>query len=42
MVLFCPNECPGLHDVHSEAFVELYNRYESEGRARRTVKAREL
>ena len=40
--LFCPNECPGLHDVHSEAFVELYNRYESEGRARRTVKAREL
>lgn len=40
--LFCPNECPGLYDSHSNAFEELYTRYESEGRARKTVKAQEL
>lgn len=40
--LFCPNECHGLSDVHSEQFVELYKKYESEGRARKTVKARDL
>lgn len=40
--LFCPNEAPNLYDVHSEAFDELYTRYEAEGRQRRTIKAREL
>jgi len=40
--LFCPNECAGLHDVYGEEFNELYHKYESEGLARRTVKAREL
>jgi len=40
--LFCPNECPGLQDAHSDEFRELYLRYESEGRARRTVNAREV
>jgi ribonucleoside-diphosphate reductase alpha chain len=40
--LFCPDECPGLSDVHSEQFVELYKKYESEGKARKTVKARDL
>ena len=40
--LFCPNECPGLHDTYGEEFRELYNKYESSGQARRTVKAREL
>ena len=40
--LFCPNEAPGLQDVHSEAFEELYTRYETEGRARKTIKAQEL
>jgi ribonucleoside-diphosphate reductase alpha chain len=40
--LFCPNEAPGLADCHSEAFEELYIRYENEGRARRTVRAQEL
>ncbi|KAG5186569.1 ribonucleotide reductase [Tribonema minus] len=40
--LMCPNECPGLADVHSEAFVELYTRYEREGKARRTIRARQL
>jgi len=40
--LFCPNECPGLSDVYGSEFVELYTKYESSGKARRTVKAREL
>jgi ribonucleotide reductase alpha subunit len=40
--LFCPDECPGLSDVYGDKFVELYTKYESSGKARRTVKAREL
>ncbi|MBC7864608.1 MAG: ribonucleoside-diphosphate reductase subunit alpha, partial [Bacteroidia bacterium] len=40
--LFCPNEAPGLSDCHSEEFDKLYTRYETEGRARKTIKAREL
>ena len=40
--LFCPNECAGLADVHGDAFKELYTKYESEGRARKTVNARDL
>lgn len=40
--LFCPNEAPGLHDCHSEEFVALYEKYEEEGRQRKTVPAREL
>lgn len=40
--LFCPNEAPGLQDVHSEEFELLYEQYEREGRARRTIKAQEL
>ncbi|RWY57268.1 ribonucleoside-diphosphate reductase subunit alpha [Mucilaginibacter gilvus] len=40
--LFCPHEAPGLADCHSEAFEELYTRYEREGRARKTIKAQEL
>jgi ribonucleoside-diphosphate reductase alpha subunit len=40
--LFCPSEAPGLADVHSEAFEELYTRYEREGRGRKTVKAQKL
>ena len=40
--LMCPNECPGLYDVHSEEFDEKYLRYEAEGKGRKTVKAREL
>lgn len=40
--LFCPNECAGLYDVHGDAFKELYTKYESEGRARKTVNARDL
>ena len=40
--LMCPNECPGLPDSHSEAFEELYLKYESKGKGRKTLKAREL
>ena len=40
--LMCPNECPGLFDCHGKKFVNLYTKYESEGKGRRTVKAREV
>lgn len=40
--LFCPNECADLHDNYGDKFRELYLKYESEGLARRTVKARDL
>jgi ribonucleotide reductase alpha subunit len=40
--LFCPHECPGLSDVYGEDFVNLYTKYESEGKARKVVPAREL
>jgi ribonucleoside-diphosphate reductase alpha chain len=40
--LFCPNEAPGLYDVYGEKFEALYHQYEQEGRARKTVKARDL
>ena len=40
--LMCPNECPGMSDVHSEAFEKLYLKYEKENKGRRTIKAREL
>ena len=40
--LMCPNECPGLCDVHSEEFDALYTKYEAEGKGRKSIKAREL
>jgi ribonucleoside-diphosphate reductase alpha chain len=40
--LMCPHECPGLSDTHSAAFEELYTRYESEGKGRKTIKAQDL
>jgi len=40
--LMCPDECPGLSDVYGDEFKALYERYEAEGRARKTVKAQEL
>jgi len=40
--LFCPHEAPGLADCHGKEFEALYKRYETEGRARKTVKAQEL
>ena len=40
--LFCPNECPGLHEVWGDEFDALYAKYEAEGNARRTVPAQDL
>ena len=40
--LMCPHECPGLYDTYGEEFEKLYEKYESEGKGRRTIKAREL
>jgi ribonucleoside-diphosphate reductase alpha chain len=40
--LVCPHECPGLADVYGEQFKELYEKYESEGKMRKTVNARDL
>ena len=40
--LFCPNEAPGLHECHSKEFEDLYEKYEAEGRARKTIKAQDL
>ena len=39
---FCPNECPGLQDAYGEEFKELYESYEAQGLARKTVPAREV
>jgi ribonucleoside-diphosphate reductase alpha chain len=40
--LFCPNEAPGLSECFGEEFKKLYERYEAEGKARKTVKAQDL
>ena len=40
--LFCPSEAPGLSDVHSDAFRELYERYEREGKGRKQIEAQKL
>ena len=40
--LMCPHECPGLAEVYGNEFKELYERYESEGKGRKTIKARQL
>lgn len=40
--LFCPTKAPGLAKVHGQDFRALYTRYETEGRANKVVRAREL
>lgn len=40
--LMCPNECPELYDVYGDEFDALYESYESAGKGRKTIKAREL
>ena len=40
--LMCPNECKGLSDVYGDEFETLYTKYESEGRAHKSVPAREI
>jgi len=40
--LMCPDECPGLADVYDKEFNKLYESYESEGKGKVTVNARDL
>ena len=40
--LFCPNTCPGLSDVYGDEFVRLYEKYESENKALKTISAQSL
>ncbi|CAL1526814.1 unnamed protein product [Lymnaea stagnalis] len=40
--LMCPNECPGLADVWGEEFDKLYEKYESQGKGRKVIKAQKL
>jgi ribonucleoside-diphosphate reductase alpha chain len=40
--LFCPNEAPGLHLCYGGEFEALYHKYESEGKARKVIKAQDL
>jgi ribonucleoside-diphosphate reductase alpha chain len=40
--LLCPHECPGLSDVYGDKFKELYEKYEKDGKSRKTVNARDL
>ena len=40
--LFCPHESPGLADCYGAEFEKLYTKYETEGKARKTIKAQEL
>ncbi|UEG49245.1 ribonucleoside-diphosphate reductase subunit alpha [Ferruginibacter lapsinanis] len=40
--LFCPNEAKDLHTNHGKVFEALYEQYEAEGKAKKTVPARDL
>ena len=40
--LMCPKACSGLSDLYGDAFVSLYEKYESLGKVRKTVSARAL
>ena len=40
--LMCPDECPGLADCYGDQFVELYTKYEQEGKGKKTMPARDL
>lgn len=40
--LFCPSEAPGLHEVSGAEFETLYEKYEREGRARKSISAQKL
>jgi ribonucleoside-diphosphate reductase alpha chain len=40
--LFCPRECPKLVEICGEDFNQLYVKYETEGRAKKVISARQL
>jgi ribonucleoside-diphosphate reductase alpha chain len=40
--LMCPNECPELNETYGEEFRKIYLKYESQGKYKKIVKAREV
>ncbi|MFK8043946.1 MAG: ribonucleoside-diphosphate reductase subunit alpha [Crocinitomicaceae bacterium] len=40
--LMCPNECPGLSEAYGDEFEALYEKYEAEGKGRKTIKAQDI
>ena len=40
--LMSPDECPGLFEAYGDEFKALYEKYEREGRGRKTIKAQDL
>lgn len=40
--LMCPDECPGLSDCYGQEYVELYEKYEVEGKYRKQINAQDL
>jgi len=40
--IMSPDECPGLYEAYGDEFKVLYEKYEREGRGRKTVKAQDL
>jgi len=40
--LMCPNECPGLSECWGEEFETLYEKYEADGKGKKTIKAQQL
>ena len=40
--LMCPDECPGLQDTHGADFDALYEKYEREGKGKKTLKASDI
>ncbi len=40
--LMCPHECPGMSDCYGDEFERLYEKYEAEGKGRKTIPAQEL
>jgi ribonucleoside-diphosphate reductase alpha chain len=40
--LMCPHECPGLTETYGQEFRDLYIQYETEGRYKKVVKARDV
>ena len=40
--MFCNNACPGLIETYGDEFAELYEKYETDGKAVKTINARDL
>jgi len=40
--LMCPDECPGLSNVWGQEFEDLYTKYESQNKGRKTLKASKI